>query len=378
MFKFKHYILFFTIILLNLASLNFVFAFESNAPYALLMDYSTGTILYEKNAREPMIPSSMTKIMTSYIVFKHLKDGSIKLTDEYSVSEEAWKTEGTKMFVPVNSKVKLEDLLRGVIVQSGNDACKVLAEGIYGDEATFVEKMNEVAKSLNMANTSFKNSSGLPDQEHFTSAYDLALLAIATIKEFPEYYAYFAEKEFKYNNINQYNRNILIGKSGVDGLKTGHTESGGYGIVVSAAKENNRLIAVINGLESEKQRADEAMKLINYGFSNYTHKKLFNANAQIIELPIWYGEKERVGVTAPEDIEVVLQKSALNTNHKIKVVYNSPIKAPISKGQTLAKIIVEQNGNALLSKDLIASENVNKGNLYQRFLTNIKFYLNIK
>ncbi len=366
------FVIFFSLVLTN----NLAIAFETTAKQAYLMDYATNTCLFEKNGEERMVPSSMTKVMTGYVVFNNLKESNIKLIDELSVSENAWRTGGTKMFVELNSKIKVEDLLRGVIVLSGNDACKVLAEGLYGDEDMFAENMNEYAKQIGMHNTNFKNASGLPHDDQYSTAKDIAILAAATIRNFPEYYHYFSETEFTYNKIHQFNKNTLLGKMGVDGLKTGHTEAGGYGLVSSAERDGRRLIAVVNGLSSEKERIREADKLLNYGFNSFINKKIFKAGEKIAYADVWYGKIDKVSIISPYDIEIVLPKSRSKKDNKtIKVVYNSPIKAPIKRGDVIARLIIEENGIETFSKDLVAGEDVEQANFLEKALQNIKYHL---
>ncbi|KIE04138.1 Serine-type D-Ala-D-Ala carboxypeptidase [Candidatus Jidaibacter acanthamoeba] len=377
MINLKTYIRYFVIIFSTILADNAAYAFETSAKQAYLMDFNTGTCLFDKNGEKRMVPSSMTKVMTAYVVFSNLKENNIDLHDEFLVSENAWRTGGTKMFVNLNSKVRVEDLLRGVIVQSGNDASKVLAEGIHGEESIFAESMNEHAKQIGMHRSNFKNASGLPHEEHYSTAKDIAVLAAAIVKDFPEYYNYFSEAEFKYNNIHQYNKNTLLGKKGVDGLKTGHTDAGGFGVVVSAKRDGRRLIAVVNGLNSEKERIREADKLLSYGFSNFFNKKLFSADEEVTVVDVWYGKQNELAAVAAKDIEVVLPKIIGKKNKQTtKVVYNSPIKAPIKKGDIIAQLRIEENNQVLFSTDLVAKEDVAQANILGRATQNIRYYWN--
>jgi D-alanyl-D-alanine carboxypeptidase (penicillin-binding protein 5/6) len=364
-----------SIIFFIVASCKSIYAFDTEAPYAILVDYNTKKELYEKNADERMVPSSMTKILTLYLAFQHLKSGDITMDSELLVSENAWSTFGSKMFVPLGEKVRVEDLLRGIIIQSGNDACKVIAEGLYGDENTFAEKMNAVAKSIGMENSNFKNSSGMPDDDHYSTARDLSKLGIALIRDFPEYYPYFVEQEFTFNNITQQNRNTLLGKMGVDGIKTGHTDSGGYGVVISAERNGRRLIAVVNGLKNQKQRAEEAMKLINYGFSNFSFIKLHDKGKVIHSAPVWYGSDDNISLVTNENIEVVFPKNPMHKPQiSQKVVFDSPIKAPIKKGDKIAELVViidEQN----YVYPLVADKDIEKGSWFRKVKQNLGYYL---
>ena len=245
-------------------------AYETSAGQAILVDANTGTVLFEKNADEITFPSSMTKLMTIYLVFAHLADGSLHLDDELPVSEKAWRMQGSKMFVEVGTSVRVEDLLRGVVVQSGNDATVVLAEGLAGSEEAFAVEMTEMAQELGMTNSVFRNASGWPDPDHVSSARDLAILAQRTIEDFPQYYHYYAEEVFVWHDIEQHNRNpLLYNTPGADGLKTGHTEAAGYGLTASAERDGRRLILVVNGLASTQERASEGQRLIEYGFREF-------------------------------------------------------------------------------------------------------------
>ena len=264
------------ILIIFVSNISPLSALETPSKQAILIDMTTDTVLFSKNADELMTPSSMSKIMTIYKLFGRLKDGGLSLTDTFSVSEKAWRKKGSKMFVSLKSRVKIEDLIRGIIVQSGNDATIVVAEGLSGTERTFAEELNSSAKKLGMTNSNFTNASGWPDPGHETTARDLAILAAATIRDFPEYYHYYAETTFTYNGIKQGNRNPAIYQNiGADGLKTGHTEAGGYGLTASAIRKDRRLILVINGLASKKIRAIETERLFDWGFREFSNYSLF-------------------------------------------------------------------------------------------------------
>lgn len=311
-------------------------ALDTPARQALMIDAGTGAVLLEKDADQPMPPSSMSKLMTTYMVFERLAAGSLKLDDSFPVSEAAWRTGGSKMFVGLGERVSVEDLLRGVIVQSGNDACIVLAEGMAGDEARFAAQMTETARTLGLQNSTFVNSSGWPDPGHLMSPRDLAKLAQILIEKFPQYYRYFAEIDFVHNNIKQGNRNpLLYGFEGADGLKTGHTEIAGYGLTASAVRGDRRLILVLNGLESEAQRAAEAKRLLEAGFRDFENIRLVQAGAVLEQADVWLGKSAAVPLVATEDVVVTLQRGS-RPAFEASVTFTGPIAAPIVKGSPVA------------------------------------------
>ncbi|MFO0388955.1 MAG: D-alanyl-D-alanine carboxypeptidase family protein [Alphaproteobacteria bacterium] len=335
-------------------------AMETAAKQAFMMDADTGTVLLNKSGDEQMHPSSMSKLMTTYIAFKRLKEGRMKLTDTLTVSEKAWKMQGSKTFVHVGDSVPVEELLYGIIIQSGNDACIVIAEGISGSEEAFAAEMNKVAKEIGMNNSNFVNATGWPDDGHLMTARDLAILAKHLINDFPEYYHYFAVPEHTYNKIRQYNRNLLLGGDlGVDGLKTGHTEVAGYGITLSAKKDGRRLILVVNGLESEKQRKEEGDRLLRYGFREFTNKKLVSKGQNVADATVWFGERERVGLIADADIVATVPHAKM-PDMKFTLKYNSPVPAPIAKGTHIADLVITQQGGAEQTVPLLAAEDVEK------------------
>ncbi|MCB2081873.1 MAG: D-alanyl-D-alanine carboxypeptidase, partial [Rickettsiales bacterium] len=315
---------------------------ETQAEYAVLLDYNTGTTLLAKNAETPVGPSSMSKLMTVYLVFEALKNGTLHLEDTLPVSEKAWRMGGSKMFVGLGTDVKVEDLLRGVIIQSGNDACIVLAEGLAGSEGAFAEAMNNKAEQLSMTQSHFVNATGWPDEEHVMSVRDLAILARHLISDFPEYYHYFAEPEFKYNNIKQYNRNTLINRGiGADGLKTGHTEAAGYGLVSSAEKDGRRLILVVNGLGSMKERISESERLLRYGFNSFKEKTLFRQDTEITDARVWMGKEGRVPLVLAEEVRLLVSRVGKGLDgFKAHVEYEGPVPAPIKHGQEIGKLVV--------------------------------------
>lgn len=336
--------------------------FETDAKHAILVDYNTDSVLFEKNADEQMHPSSMTKLMTTYIAFKKLRAGEITMDTEFPVSKKAWQTSGTKMFLQVDTNVSVKDLLSGIIVQSGNDACITLAEGISGDEATFATLMNKYAQELGLEKTNFLNSNGLSEPTHLMSSRDLAKLSKALISEFPEYFDLFKATEFTYSNITQPNRNVLIGELGVDGLKTGNTDAGGYGIAITAEQNGTRLIGVVNGLQSSNDRKDAAQKLLQYGFGNFEYKVLVPKGFEIATIPVWYGGSSNIQIKADKDYGLMLDKSkSIATDVKVK--YSSPLIAPIKAGDKIAELILT-DGNQEIHHDIAALEDVKKASWF--------------
>ena len=333
-------------------------AIETGAKQAYIVDFDTGTVLLEKNADEQMHPSSMSKLMTLYILFDHLKSGSIKLDDELPVSDKAWKMGGSKMFVPNGGKVKVEDLIRGIAIQSGNDACIVVAEGIAGSEDAFADQMNQKAKQLGLANSTFKNATGWPDPGHLMTARDLGILARHLIADFPEYYHYFSEIDFTYNGIKQGNRNPLLYKNlGADGLKTGHTEEGGYGEVGSAKRGDRRLIMVLNGMDTMKMRAEESEKLIDWGFNEYNNYALLKAGDTVSDAEVWLGNAPTVPLVVQSNVVVTLPRKARH-GMKVTVSYDGPIAAPIAKGTPIAKLVVTAPDTQPIQIPLVAGADV--------------------
>lgn len=350
-------------------------AFETKAEYAFLVDDETGAVLFEKNPDEPMYPSSMTKLMTIYMVFERLKNGTLSMEDTLPVSKKAWQKGGSKMFVEVGNRVSIADLLRGIIVQSGNDACIVVAEGLQGSVEAFANAMNEKAAELGMTGSHFKNASGWPEEGHVMTARDLAILSSKLINNFPEYYPIFAEKKFTYNGITQSNRNLLLWRNsiGVDGLKTGHTEAAGYGLTASAVKNGRRLIVVVNGLDSERERADEADKLLSYGFLNFRNQKVATAGEKIDVAKVWFGEQRKVPLVLQSDLIMTLPNDKENIT--AKVVYNEPIPAPIKEGEKVASLVIEIPGMQNQQIPLVAGEAVPKLSGFRKAVESAKLYI---
>ena len=332
---------------------------DTAAKWAYIEDFTTGATLLEKQADDEMPPSSMTKLMTIYLVYDRLKQGQLRLEDELIVSEKAWKMGGSKMFVQVGTHVKVEDLIRGVIVQSGNDACVVLAEAIAGSEDQFAELMNQKAKELNLSRSHFKNATGWPDPEQRMSPRDIATLARRIIRDFPEYYHYDAEKSFKYNGIEQPNRNPMVQKGTADGLKTGHTEAGGYGLVASSIRNGRRLILVLNGMTTMKERAEEGERLMDWAFANFEDVTLFTAGDIVERVPVWLGTDQTVPLVGGRDLVVTMPRT-WRKSASIKVLYKAPIPAPIAKGDVLGKLAVSGQGVPTMEVPLLAGADVGK------------------
>ncbi|MBN8543084.1 MAG: D-alanyl-D-alanine carboxypeptidase [Alphaproteobacteria bacterium] len=335
--------------------------------HMILLDATTGTILKEKNSGEKMFPSSMSKLMTEYMVFDELKKGTLQLTDTFTVSENAWRIQGSKMFVPIGEQVGVEDLIRGISIQSGNDACVVVAEGLAGSEAAFADRMNAKAKELGMTDSNFVNASGWPDENHYTTAADLAILGKALIRDFPEFYHYFSEREFTYNGIRQYNRNPLLGRLGVDGLKTGHTEIAGYGIVLTAKEPvtERRLVLVVNGLKSMKEREQVGEYLLTWGFRNFENITLAKKDQPIIEANIFLGKADKVALTVREDVLVTLPKTE-REKVSIKATYQGPLQAPITAGAEVGTLVISLPNGSKQEVPLVAAAAVEKKGIFAR------------
>ena len=335
-------------------------ALETSAKQAILLDFDSRAVLYSKNADNLMPPASMTKMMTIYLLFERLKEGRLALDDELLVSRKAWRKGGSKMFVEAGKRVRVEDLIRGIVIQSGNDATIVAAEGLEGSEQAFAREMTMKARDLGMSNTTFRNASGWPDPEHRTSARDLAILAEATIRNFPEMYRYYAEREFTYSRILQRNRNPLLGRfQGADGLKTGHTEAAGYGLTASATKKGRRLILVLNGLPSERARRVESQRILNWGFREFGNYKLFETNEEIASAGVWLGKASHVPLLAKQGILMNLERK-YRKSLKVQIHHEAPVPAPIKKGARLGEIIVEVADRNPIKIPLIAGENVER------------------
>jgi D-alanyl-D-alanine carboxypeptidase (penicillin-binding protein 5/6) len=346
--------------------------FDGDAPTAILIEASSGSVLFEKNADELRAPSSMMKLMTAEVVFHALKQGDIKLTDEYRISENAWRkggapAGGSTMFANLNSKVAVNDLLHGAIIQSGNDACIALAEGMAGNERSFAaDMMTARARELGLTQSTFGNSNGLPDPANKMTVRELAKLARYVIQTYPEFYKLFGEREFTWNKIRQQNRNpLLLSLEGADGLKTGYTKDGGYGMVGSAVQNGLRLIVVVNGLEDPDDRASEAKKMLEWGYRNFEARTLFAAEQPVGYAKVFGGESRSVKLASPEPIKVMVQKNG--TDKLIaRVVYNGPVRAPIESGQQVGVVRVWRGTNIAMEAPVFAAEPVAKGSTMRR------------
>lgn len=340
----------------------------------LLIDGSTGAELASLNADEPLAPASLTKLMTAYTLFRALDEGQIALDDQVTISEKAWRTQGSRMFIEVGKQVSVEDLMLGMIVQSGNDASMALAEHAAGSESVFAQVMNQHALQLGMTGSNFRNSTGLPDDEHYSTARDMATLARAMINEFPKYYEWYSVRSFKYNDIDQQNRNELLWRDPtVDGMKTGHTDDAGYCLVSSAKRDAMRVISVVLGTASPKARTDGSQALINYGFRFFETRLLYRAGEAVAQARIWKSEKEMTPLGLPEDLYVTIPRGKFD---EVDSVLNMPamLTAPVAKGQPLAELQVSLNGSQLLNAPLRALEDNPDGSFWQRTLDGVKLW----
>ena len=355
-------------------------AFETKARNAILMDYETGAYLYTKDHQEMIAPASMSKLMTVYVLLSKIKDGEVSLDDKYTVSENAWRkggaaSGGSTMFLKIGQEVRVEDLLKGILIQSGNDACIVVAENLAGSEEEFAAMMNETAEKIGLHHAHFVNATGLPHPEHKISVEDLAILARHIIKEFPEFYHLFSEKEFTFNGIRQGNRNpLLYSLKGADGLKTGHTSEAGFCLTGSAVRNNRRLIEVMTGLESNKQRSEETESLMTWGFANFDNYKFFTKNQIMAEVPVWYGTSKSVAAVVPEEVIKTIKKSA-KSKYGAKMIYDEPLKAPILQGDKIGELFITYNGETVDKIPLVAKDNVAKIGPFSRFLENLKYFV---
>src|SRR6478752_1086817 len=345
--------------------------FDGDAPTAILIEASSGSVLFEKNADELRAPSSMMKLMTAEVVFHAIKQGDVKLTDEYHVSENAWRkggapAGGSTMFAAIHSKIPVDDLLHGAIIQSGNDACMVLAEGIAGNEHAFAEMMTKRARELGMTQSTFANSNGLPDPGNKMSVRELAKLARYIIQTYPEFYKLFGEREFTWNKIRQPNRNpLLTSLEGADGLKTGYTKEGGYGMVGSAVQNGIRLIVVVNGLDDPEDRASEAKKMLEWGFRNFEARTLIAADQPVGYAKVFGGESRSVRLVAKTPVKVMVHK---NGSDKLiaRVVYNGPVRAPVEAGQRVGVVKVWRSGNIAVETPVYAADAIGTGSTMRR------------
>jgi D-alanyl-D-alanine carboxypeptidase (penicillin-binding protein 5/6) len=350
-------------------------AIDTTAREAILVDFDTGAVLFEKNADERMPPASMSKIMTVYLAFERLKEGRLRLEDEIPISEKAWRKGGSKMFVELNSRVKVADILRGIIVQSGNDAAIALAEALGGSEEAFADVMTAKARQLGMANTQYRNATGWPDPDHYMTARDLMTLAVATVRDFPDYYPIYAETTYTYNEIKQGNRNPLLYKGiGADGLKTGHTEEAGYGLTASVKRADRRLVLVVNGLDSVRSRTSESQALIEWGFREFDNYTLLRAGQPVEKVAVWLGTAKTVPVALKDDLTLTMLRSA-RKKAKVSVVVNEPIAAPIQKGQQVATLRITAPDTETIDLPLLAAESVERLGMFKRVMAAVGYLI---
>ncbi|MGD9740862.1 MAG: D-alanyl-D-alanine carboxypeptidase family protein [Bauldia sp.] len=351
---------------------------ETAVDYAILVDFQTGTVLFEKEADARMAPASLAKLMTMAVVFDALREGEITLDDTFRVSENAWRrggaaSGGSTMFAALGSDIRLEDLIRGVIIQSGNDAAITIAEGLAGTEEAFAERMNEEARRLGMEGSRFANATGLPDPDQRVTARDLATLAIYIIREFPEYYTIYSEREFTWNDITQRNRNPLLALDiGADGMKTGFTEESGYGLVASTVRDGRRLVAVINGADSESARATEARRLLDWGYASYRMVTLFAAGEVLVDAGVLGGIAGTDPLRLDGPVDILLPVDGLDARVEARAVYNGPIEAPIDVGAELGQVVVFVDGAERSRSPLYAATDIEAGPITQRALDALK------
>ena len=367
--------LFVTILISFILFASKLYAIDTKAEQAIVMDFDTNEILFEKNSNIKTPPASMTKIMTVYAAFDRLKNTDLSIENECIVSAKAYKMGGSRTFLEIDDKVSIDELLKGIIIQSGNDASIALAECLAGTEDDFAKLMNVYAKRLGMLNTNFLNSSGWPEDKHYSTVYDLALLSNALIREFPDLYLYFSDKEFTYNDIKQPNRNKLLSSvQGADGLKTGFTRASGWGIAATAKRDNRRITTVINGTNSSRSRLNEASNLINWAFSQTSQKLLVDENQVIVEVDVWLGNKPRVNLVSSKKIVSTLSFDQIQLI-KSSLEYKRPIEAPIKIGEVYGKLIIDIEGKPNIEVELIAQESVGSVNPISKVFAAMKYLI---
>ena len=329
------------------------------AEHVYIVDYNTGSVLFDKAGTEKLHPASMSKLMTLYMLFDALKRGDVKLTDKFHVSKKAWSTQGSKMFVPIDGDIAVEDLIRGIIVQSGNDACVVVAEGLAGSEEGFADRMNKKAVELGLTDSHFVNASGLPDPTHLMTAKDLYLLANHLFEDFPEFYHYFSEKEFVFNKIKQGNRNPLLYRpnTGVDGLKTGHTEEAGFGLTASAIRDGRRIFMVVHGMTSMQDRADETGQLLDWAYRTFGDYTVAKKGTVLAQADVWMGQQKSVPLTVDKDLLVTLPVSE-RSKVEVKAIYDGPVAAPVAAGQPIGELVMQIPGMPEFRAPLVAASDV--------------------
>jgi len=340
----------------------------------LLIDFNSGKVIAEQNSDQRMEPASLTKMMSAYIVSQEIHDGNLTLDTLVTVSEKAWRMPGSRMFIEVGKKISVEELLNGVIIQSGNDSTVALAEHIAGNEETFASLMNQYAAKLGMNNTNFVNSTGLPHEDHYTTPKDMATMAIALIRDFPEEYKIYSVKQFKFNDISQYNRNKLLWRdNSVDGVKTGHTESAGYCLVASAKKETMRLVSVVLGTRSERAREQESQKLLNYGFRFFETQKLYSSNESLATARLWKGISDEIALGINNDLFITVPRGQYK-NLKPLINYPANIEAPIAAGTKYGTLQVKLQDKLITEQSLVALADVERGSWWKRLMDSIKLF----
>lgn len=343
-----------------------------NANSYFLMDFHSGRVLAEKDADKPVEPASITKLMTAYLVDKAIADGDLKLDELVTISEKAWRMKGSKMFVEVGKKISVEDLMKGLIIQSGNDATIALAEHIAGTESAFAGYMNHQAQVLGMTNTQFENATGWPSKGHYSTARDIAILTQAMIRDFPETYRIYKEREYTFNSIRQFNRNRLLWRDkSVDGVKTGHTEAAGYCLVASAIRSDMRLISVVLGSDSDKARTQDSQAMLNYGYRHFETHLLYSANETLKTARIWYGDQEQIALGIANDIYITIPRGRYR-DLQASMEIDSEINAPVARGQEMGMVNVKLDDELIVSKSIVATHAVNDGGLWIKALDSIK------
>lgn len=350
--------------------------FETASRAAILIDYRSGDVLFEKNPDEPIPPASMSKLMTALVAFEEIEAGNLTLEETLPVSERAWRMGGSRMFVEVGTRVSVHELLQGIIVQSGNDACVVIAEALSGSEEAFADRLNRRGAEIGLTNTTLRNATGWPNPEHLMSVRDLSIIARQIIMRFPQYYEYYSQLEFEFNGINQHNRNPLLqaGIPGVDGMKTGYTRDAGYGLVASAERDGRRLILVVAGLESSSQRRSESERLLEHGFRHFEEYRLFEPDTIVVDAPVWQGATPSVPLVAGEVVGITLTRQA-RESLEVRVVYDSPIPAPVEAGQVIGQIELTVADQPTRVLPLVAAEAVDRAGVLGRMTGTLQYLI---
>ena len=350
-------------------------SFDTSAKNVLLMDFDTNQVLFSKHEDKKIYPASMSKLMTLYILFDSLDKGIVSLEDKFSVSRNAYQKEGSTIYAELETEISVENLIKGIVVSSGNDACVIVAEALSGSEESFAQQMNYYALEMGLSNSNFKNSSGLHDIDHYTTAEDLVRLAKFIITDFPEYYSFFADRSFTWNNITQYNRNnILKFDLGVDGLKTGYTSESGFGIIVSSKKNDRRLIGVVIGLDNVDERTTEITRLINYGYRGFKGYSILKDNQIIDYAKVWKGKTDNLPLIVANDLDLLLDIPG-RRGIRVEYKYSEPLYAPITKGDIIGSIEIVIPGRKNIDINLLAGENINKVNFFSGFIKSFDYFL---